>query len=289
MKALLLLPLIGTAFGADYVGAEACGKCHPAEFAGQSASAHAHTLAPAKAPQPGDWAFGAGVQAITFVSRVDRENYLEHGETWYRAIDGYDVTPGQQNRAGVAFRTFDPAGRMLRCFACHSTGPLTLGSDDAIVPRELGVRCEVCHGPGSDHARDPARNHPRNPARMTAAAMNTFCGQCHGLLITVDAASDLRDPRSARNQALRLAASACFRKSQGRLNCVTCHPPHAGARPAAAAYDAACRKCHATARHTVSIAGQPCVDCHMPPVRLQQLVFRNHRIGITAVTAKARP
>ena len=50
------------------------GSGHPAEFAAQSASAHAHTLAPAKAPQPGDWAFGAGVQAITFVSRVDREN-----------------------------------------------------------------------------------------------------------------------------------------------------------------------------------------------------------------------
>ena len=131
------------------------------------------------------------------------------------------MTPGQQNRAGVAFRTFDPAGRMLRCFACHSTGPLTLGSDDAIVPRELGVRCEVCHGPGSDHARDPARNHPRNPARMTAAAMNTFCGQCHGLLITGDAASDLRQVSAQRAQSNAPAGGQrVFRKSQGRLNCV---------------------------------------------------------------------
>jgi hypothetical protein len=119
--------------------------------------------------------------------------------------------------------------------------------------------------------------------------MNAFCGQCHGLLITGDANSDLRDPRSSRNQTLRLAASACFRKSQGRLNCVTCHPPHAAARPPVAAYDAACRQCHAAARHTVATAGETCVECHMPAVRLQQLVFRNHRIGIPAVSAKARP
>ena len=304
MKAFLLIPLIipliiplsGDAFAAGYAGAEACRKCHPAEFAGQSASAHARTLAHAAPPQPGEWAFGAGVQAVTFVSRVDRENYLEHGETWYRALDGYDVTPGQDTRAGVRFRTFDPAGRILRCFACHSTGPLTLGPNDSIVPNELGVRCEICHGPAADHARDPARNHPRNPGRLTAAAMNTFCGQCHGLLITGDPLADLRDPRTSRNQTLLLAASACFRKSQGRLNCVTCHPPHAASRPPSAAYDKACRGCHAAPRHTVAIAGQACAQCHMPAVRLQRLVFQNHRIGIyspadpvSPVSAKARP
>src|ERR1700722_18999116 len=93
--------LLSSAFAADYVGAAACGKCHAAEFRAQSESAHAHALAPSSDTQPGDWAFGAGAQAITFVSRVDREKYREHGETWYRAIGGYALTPGHSNTAGV--------------------------------------------------------------------------------------------------------------------------------------------------------------------------------------------
>jgi hypothetical protein len=67
----------------------------------------------------------------------------------------------------------------MTCFACHSTGPLSLGKDDDIVPHEPGVRCEVCHGPGEAHVRDPAHNALRTPAQLSAAAMNRFCGQCH--------------------------------------------------------------------------------------------------------------
>ena len=36
-----------------------------------------------------------------------------------------------------------------------------------------------------------------------------------------------------------LAASACFRKSGGRLTCLTCHSPHAAMERKPAAYDAA--------------------------------------------------
>src|SRR2546426_6656026 len=39
--------------------------------------AQAHTLAPAKPTQPGDWAFGAGAQTITFVRRLDSEYHLD--------------------------------------------------------------------------------------------------------------------------------------------------------------------------------------------------------------------
>ena len=40
---------------------------------------------------------------------------------------------------GTSYRLFDPSGAILRCFSCHSTGPLTLAADDAILPHELGV------------------------------------------------------------------------------------------------------------------------------------------------------
>src|ERR1051326_1512497 len=264
----------------DYAGAEACRACHAANFASQSATAHARTLAPSAPGQRGDWAFGAGLQAITFVTRMDRESYREDGLTWYRTLNGDGITPGQRDEKGVVFRTFDPAARILTCFACHSTGPLSLGKEDTVVPHELGVRCEVCHGPGAAHVRDHTRNRLRTPAQLTAVQMNRFCGQCHRTdSETGEELTDLRDPRNARDQPLRLAASACFLRGNGRLNCITCHPPHRQLEQKAASYDARCRTCHASAMHRQPVAGQACTSCHMPLVPAgPNLAFTNHRI-----------
>ena len=280
--ALWVLCAIGAA-AADYAGAAACQACHAAEYESQSKSAHAHALAPSAPGQPGDWAFGAGEQAITFVSRVDREHYRELSETWFRSLNGFATTPGHRDRAGVTSRIFDPAARILRCFACHSTGALSLDSDNRITPGEPGVRCEDCHGPGAAHVRDPAHNRVRNPAAMAAAQVNALCGQCHRLLLEDEReAADLHDPRNARNQPLWLGASACFRKSKTGLSCVRCHSPHAALEKSASAYDRACAGCHAAVRHTQPVATAACVECHMPAVQLENLAFRNHRIAIYA-------
>src|ERR1044071_6972676 len=134
----LALPVFLAAYtAADYAGAPACGKCHPTQFAQQSKSAHAHALAHSQPPQPGDWAFGAGEQAITFVRRLNSEYYLEEGETWYRALAGFARTPGHVSSGGVRDRVFDPSATILRCFACHSTGRLRIDATENIVPGEL--------------------------------------------------------------------------------------------------------------------------------------------------------
>src|SRR5262245_45580868 len=91
---------IAAAAAPGYAGAAACGTCHRAQFAAQTASAHARALAPSKPPQPGLWAFGAGVQAITFVSRLNAETYVELDETWYRRLDGIGRTPGHATPGG---------------------------------------------------------------------------------------------------------------------------------------------------------------------------------------------
>jgi hypothetical protein len=268
----------------DYAAAEACRPCHATEFNAQSATGHARSLARSAPGQRGDWAFGAGLQAITFVTRIDPESYREDGLSWYRSLNGYAVTPGQSNENGVVFRTFDPGARILSCFACHSTGPLTVSEDERPVPHELGVRCEVCHGPAAAHLEAPARNRLRTPAQLTAAAMNRFCAQCH----RTDAESgaeltDLGDARNAKSEPLRLAASACFLRSNGRLNCLTCHGPHRELEQVASAYDARCRICHANPNHRQPVAGQACVTCHMPSIPDgPNLVFSNHRIAIYA-------
>lgn len=73
----------------------------------------------------------------------------------------------------------------------------------------------------------------------------------------------------------RLRKSQCFLKSNGALQCTTCHDPHNVSRPEA--YTKACRQCHAQTidreiadgRHTASA---DCVGCHMPKRRTDDVV-----------------
>jgi hypothetical protein len=269
------------AWAADYAGAEACRGCHPAQYQSESSGAHARALARSQKPQPGEWAFGAGVQAITFVRRLDGEQYLEEGKSWYRTINGYARTPGHANEAGLRDRIFDPDAAILRCFSCHSTGPLRVARDNGIVPRELGVRCEACHGPAAAHASDPTKVRPRNPGRLSPAELNELCGECHRKPAP-PGSFNLADPWNARHQPLMLAASACFRKS-GTLSCLTCHAAHRPVERRSAAYDSSCRACHQSQEHKAAIGSRACVDCHMPRVEAQaHLMFSNHRIAVTS-------
>ena len=165
--------------------------------------------------------------------------------------------------------------------ACHSTGPVSLAEDGAIMPAEPGVRCEACHGPAAAHARDPAQGRGPSIRRvLDGAAMNELCGACHRAP-SAAAAPDLRDPWNARHQPLLLAASACFRASRGKLKCISCHAPHAALETRLAAYDAACAACHRSPRHTTAVQGVACATCHMPAVTpAPGLTFANHRIAI---------
>ena len=85
------------------------------------------------------------------------------------------------------------------CIECHVTGgqPRIDRVSDVPASRavELGIACEACHGPASDHLsanRNPWRRlrlHTTgaaddtivNPARLPPARMSEVCGQCHGI------------------------------------------------------------------------------------------------------------
>jgi hypothetical protein len=275
-----LLILANTCFG-QYAGSETCRGCHASEYQSQSVTGHARALARSSQGQPGEWAFGAGTQAITFVSRLDAEHYVELGESWYRASNSFALTPGHDQNAGVTYRTFDPTAGIVRCFACHSTGYLKLAEDESIVPSELGIHCEVCHGPSAAHAANPRSVHPRNPGLMNGIELNALCGSCHRAQSSAEETTDLRDPWNSRHQPLLLAVSACFRKSDGRLTCLSCHSPHQPLETNASSYNAACQKCHADVKHEQSVADRACAECHMPAVRINaNLAFANHRIAV---------
>lgn len=184
------------------------------------------------------------------------------------------LTPGHTSDAGVRYRTFDPDAAILRCFQCHSTGPLRIEAGAAIQPFEPGVRCETCHGPGEAHAK--SKGTIRNPKRMNGAEVNEFCGACHRKVSGgAEEFTDWSDAWNVRHQPLYLAQSRCFLKSAGKLSCFTCHAPHESAvKPA-------CKSCHADVRHKSAIANQTCTSCHMPAVKLNDnLQFANHWIGV---------
>jgi hypothetical protein len=284
-----VLPGLAQAADPRFAGSAACRACHPKQSQIQAASAHARSLAPSTdAAIKSDWAFGAGTQAVTFVSRLDDEHYLEHNLSYYPAAKAYAQTPGHQDQAppGLRYRIFDPGAAILRCFQCHSTGGLSLAEGNRIQPAEVGVRCESCHGPGAGHAKNPTRTNIINPRRYTAAELNQLCGSCHRMPAAAGDNTDWTNAWNVRHQPLYLAESACFQKSAGKLSCFTCHDAHSGKT------SNACASCHAAVKHkpATRTAGQTCVACHMPAVRpTEYLRFANHWIGVFASESSLRP
>ena len=329
---------VSTLSGAGWVGASTCAACHPAQARRQAVTGHAGALRRAsdhplsdlffrereKTRQPGfrfeflqgplvrvsgagaavdvsiQWAFGAGDQAVTFVSRVDRRNYVELFFSYYRAMHGLAATPGQQDlkpaglgeAVGLYYKTRDPALGIDGCFACHSTGPIKFDADGSIRPRELGVRCEDCHGPGESHVaaakrRDPAtRRLIDNPGQWSPERQVELCGKCHRAPRAPSGEIDFNYPWNIRHQPPYLIRSACFLRT-GSLSCVTCHEPHEPINKTASSYNQKCGVCH---RQTPQACGGNCVDCHMPRVSPQPpLRFTNHWIGVYRSANKLRP
>jgi hypothetical protein len=237
-----------------------------------------------------DWAFGAGEQAVTFVTQRDDEHYVELGLSWYAATDSLALTPGHRHERGEIYRTFDPNASILRCFQCHSTGPLGLADGYRVQPSEAGVQCETCHGPGLAHASK--QEAIRNPKRLSAGEVNQLCGGCHRKPAASGDDTDWSNPWNTRHQPLYLAESACFRKSKNSLTCFTCHAPHQAMARDDAYYGKICASCHARPRHLAATAKRDgsCVSCHMPRVKPQEnLSFANHWIGIYAAGNPLKP
>ena len=281
LSAVSLLPLLlAHILAGQYVGHQACQGCHLSQFNEQSQTGHAHALASSPKGRVGQWAFGAGAKAITYVSQLNEDTYVEHGQSFYTERKSLGITPGHVNRDDRLYRTFDPVATALRCFRCHSTGPLQLGTGKGIEPSETGVHCESCHGPGESHLKQSGSKGIFNPKQLSAAELNEFCGTCHRKAGDV---SDWSNSWNVRHEPAYLSQAACFRKSAGALSCLTCHNPHAPLGRDFAEYDKRCVSCHSGVRHRTVKTARACVECHMPQVPTSaELKFTNHWIGIYA-------
>jgi len=141
---------------------------------------------------------------------------------------------------------------------------------------------------------DRGRSLIQNPKRLSASALNQFCGSCHRPPEGAPGVN-LDKPFSVRHQPAYLSLSVCFLRSQGALSCLTCHDPHRRLDRDSAHYDRQCVHCHASPRHSdateQSARSRPgCVGCHMPRVTAQPyLQFSNHWIGVYRDDEKLKP
>jgi hypothetical protein len=82
---------------------------------------------------------------------------------------------------------------------------------------EAGVRCEACHGPGSNHVPNPQRRD------LFVDSSNTNCGQCHSAGASLDEIPAAGGYTNVFAQWNELQASG----GHAEFGCGFCHSPHA--------------------------------------------------------------
>jgi hypothetical protein len=249
---------------------------------------------------PLQWAFGSGEIAQGYVWWIKDQLY-ESRFNYYGSMHGFDQTPGRLADAPVSLD--NAMGRKVAgfeartCYACHASA-LTATEPLTAAHFQPGITCEGCHGPGRAHSEaQKAGNwddvNVVNPAHLSPAASVDFCGACHGTPKDV-ALMGFVGTLTVRFPAYRLEKSRCWGISgDARLACFACHNPHQPLEKDAAAYDAACFRCHAGGPATTTMAAsakQPacpvakdrCTSCHMPKVTLSGMhyAFSDHDIRI---------
>ena len=251
-----------------------------------------------------DYFIGSNTEGRSYLWSL--EGYLfELPVTWYARKQAWDASPGYESNSGIKLdRPVEPT-----CLLCHASQirPV-LGSQNRYGDPpflEGGVSCERCHGPGSEHASNPARARMVNPAKLDAARRDSVCSQCH---LTGEARIDQPGRRISEFQAgqqladfatyfvwklgrtdlkvtshvEKLAASACKKSAGDAMWCGTCHDTHSNLDKT----QQACLSCHGAAHRK----GEQCATCHMPKTLA---VDANHGVmtdhGIPRVTVRAEP
>jgi hypothetical protein len=259
---------------------------------------------------------GSGRQGMSYV--IDRDGFLfESPINWYSQKRRWDLSPGFE----VANYHFD---RPIRpgCLYCHANRtqsvPASINQYRPPIFEGHAIGCERCHGPGELHASGPGATPGAdltivNPADLEPALRDAVCEQCHligehrvvragrrdedfrpGLPFqrfwTVLVQPAEQDDNRFVGQVEQMHKSQCFRASQGKLGCISCHDPHKLPSPEekSAYYRNRCLKCHGergcSLPAQVRLERSPiddCAGCHMPRERdldIPHSASANHRI-----------
>jgi hypothetical protein len=249
-----------------------------------------------------DVVVGSGRKGQTYLF-WDGDQLFQLPVSYWTDMDGWVNSPGYIDGAADFERPIVP-----RCLECHSSSfenrppPENRYNPTSLV---LGVSCEKCHGPGSEHVarfssasppRSPADDAIVNPARLSRARQLEVCALCHngageslapalsyvpGDNLSQYIAFARWDPKvrvdvHARQVPL-LEASRCFRSSK-TMTCITCHDVHTPQRDTAS-FASRCLTCHQVEScrkfpamgHAIDTR---CIDCHMPLQETGKIVSR---------------
>jgi predicted CXXCH cytochrome family protein len=266
---------------------------------------------------PVRYRLGSGHFTRTYLAEVD--GFLHESPiTWFVSKGKWDMSPGYDAPQHWGFER--PA--RLSCLACHAGNVEATGeSVHRMTFHEKAIGCENCHGPGSKHqelhlARKLAPGEADltivHPGKLPRTLLESVCAACH---LSTPATVDVRGRRVATSRpglplsdfrvhynfdrgreamtvvghVEQLRQSRCYQQSQD-LTCVTCHDPHASAKPAdtVAFYRQKCLDCHGTKPCSSPPADRlkrnpddNCAACHMPrgDTDIQHVAFTHHRIG----------
>ncbi len=242
---------------------------------------------------------GSGHNALTFLSlvtdRLGDTTGVEHRVSLYRSDDGWelDLTPG--HRSQVPLQEVEHFGKVLRgdkltsCVNCHTTqGEIVRLQIENLSPH---VGCQGCHGPGREHVaamENGAKDGYAGFTEQSAQAEVELCGRCHRLAHAEEGVEvSPHDIRNVRFQSVGLLQTRCFKESDGRLRCSTCHDPHRTVSRDAVHYVDRCLTCHGAPDSTpCPVSPQAnCIECHMPAFDIHRgIKFHDHWIRVRADT-----
>lgn len=269
---------------------------------------------------PITWMIGAGVNGFGPV--LEQDHYLFQAPlSFYTKPGSWGPSPGYE-ATDLGFNRPILAG----CIFCHTGRANAIAGTNGKYADppffELSIGCENCHGPGASHIQ--AMSHPSaakgseivSPARLSPYLANNICMACHQtgdarVLKPGKTYADIRPGRPL-DEALSIlivpptpdsppdadhvehyysmTLSKCYRSSNGRLSCISCHDPHVQptAAESPAYYARKCLACHTNQSCKLPLQSrmthQPsndCAGCHMPRRDIRVIshsTATNHRI-----------
>jgi len=269
------------AVGADYVGQEVCAGCHTDIAETFAKSGHPYKLNKVVDGQPPTYPF-TEVKDTPEGYTWDDVTYVIGGYNWkarFIGKDGFIITGDAD--ATTQYNFFNPilglgdnwvayhAGEQkpYDCGTCHTTGYQPEGHQDGLEGiigtwAEPGIRCEECHGPGSQHVSDPYG------VAMKIDRTSASCTSCHfrGDKTVIDASGGFIKHHEQGEELMQTKHAA--------LSCVACHDPHAGVvqlrKAELPTTKVACESCHIDKAEQQKSAAMKsfvdCVECHMPRI-----------------------
>jgi hypothetical protein len=251
-----------------------------------------------------DVVIGSGVRGQTFLYWRGDELYELPVSYW---TDGgqWINSPGYRNGPPNFERPASP-----RCLECHVGYVKALSADSRSCRYDktslsIGLSCEVCHGPGGQHAaRFPKVAQAAtktsdtlilNPKYFSRDRQVDLCALCHSgaarreilpafsyrpgeplaRYLSADSVTTELHPDVHANQVGLLKRSRCYMGSP-TMSCSTCHEVHAPER-IAASYSDRCLICHRVESCGIEKKMGPsiaknCIDCHMPVEQTNAIV-----------------